>query len=67
LYAQINPLGSISITMECGDLPDRVADYNPNRSRFPFKPGLKGLKGVGGFLYCFFLCFLTLDMVYLLY
>jgi hypothetical protein len=37
VYENIIPLGSISITVECGDLPDRTYDYNPNRGSFTYK------------------------------
>ncbi len=37
VYEQIIPLGSISITVECGNLPDRTYDYNPNRGPFTYQ------------------------------
>jgi hypothetical protein len=30
---------SLSITVECGDLPDRTYDYNPNRGSYTYKLG----------------------------
>jgi hypothetical protein len=39
VYENIIPLGSISITVECGDLPDRTYDYNPNRGSYTYKLG----------------------------
>ncbi len=37
VYEQIIPLGNISITVKCGNLPDRTYDYNPNRGPLTFK------------------------------
>ncbi|MBI9051971.1 MAG: hypothetical protein JEZ00_21325 [Anaerolineaceae bacterium] len=37
VFNSIIPLGSISITVDCSDQPDRVIEYNANNGAFDFK------------------------------
>jgi hypothetical protein len=37
VFKNVIPLGSIQLTVECGDQPDRVYNYNVNNGAFDFK------------------------------
>jgi hypothetical protein len=37
VFKNVIPLGSIQLTVECGDQPDRVYNYNANNGAFDFK------------------------------